>query len=449
MLFGVLKNILKENYYRAKVTQNRNHIFHLVSLDLQLSYISFREGIYQQKRGLPQGGVTSPLYATIVVDHNLKKIMHRLRVQYGVRFVRKYVDDFLFYLPADKIDGLKNCLRENMCLDFTVEREEVNDLGVPFISYLDLIIYRDVQKRKFLFSHYKKPQASNRSIHQLSSHSELTKANTCNAMLEKILLRTSTVYLEKDLNYIMGVWQENGYGKDISKKWLGIGVSKYIHGNNPNPNRICVLQNFCMIKGATIRRRRSFFSIKKGKKWGGQKIVVEGYHNNVCDEVLRTILRNLGMGVPVYKYQRTLYRCLNMSLKTRKKNPKKWILAMCRKCTYCYFVGTTEEMEKCREHIRSTGHNVAYVSPYRFITNRISSEIRILGLLLASQGLRLVKRQIEGYWPVERDALRVLVNKNTQFDSFVRKHTMGHGYRRIYIVSNVRSKYYKFKKYNS
>lgn len=57
------------------------------------------------------GGNTSNIYADVYMSYKLSLIRHKL-IQFGVKLIRKYVDDFLIYMPRANIRKVVSLLEE-------------------------------------------------------------------------------------------------------------------------------------------------------------------------------------------------------------------------------------------------------------------------------------------------------------------------------------------------
>lgn len=86
---------------------------------------------YHQRKGIPMGGNTSSIYADLFMSFCMSKIKFQLDAL-GVKLTRKYVDDFLFYLPKKNFKKLSLPMEEATGLDFTLE--EPLDGVLPFLD---------------------------------------------------------------------------------------------------------------------------------------------------------------------------------------------------------------------------------------------------------------------------------------------------------------------------
>lgn len=144
-------------------------LMELVSLDLyHLNLFSFRlNGVakskkmfYEQVNGIPMGGNTSTVYADIYLSYHLS-MLGDLRVRYGIKFIRKYVDDFLVYGSRGSISRFISDYSALTKLAFTVEH--MVDGRLPF---LDMVLV--VQDRMLTTSWYWKPISSLRCVNYFS-----------------------------------------------------------------------------------------------------------------------------------------------------------------------------------------------------------------------------------------------------------------------------------------
>lgn len=102
----------------------------LISMDVNLfdyfKYVSplgpRRQPIkyYHQRIGIPMGGNTSSIYADLYMSFHLSK-MGDLLTKYGIKLIKKYVDDYLIYLPRKMLPKFIADYTILTKLDFTME----------------------------------------------------------------------------------------------------------------------------------------------------------------------------------------------------------------------------------------------------------------------------------------------------------------------------------------
>ena len=175
-------------------------------------YFCYDGKFYSQIFGTPMGSVISPILANIVMDHLLDTVIAQL--DFDVAFVRKYVDDLIVGLPADKVDSTLTLLNSfNTHIQFTVERED-EARSVPF---LDTKLYREEDGTIYL-DWYQKPTASGRYINYFSNHPLTMKTNIIVALKNRISKICDERFLKNNLDRLCQILCNNGYPKNLVKK---------------------------------------------------------------------------------------------------------------------------------------------------------------------------------------------------------------------------------------
>lgn len=127
------------------------------------------------------GGNTSSNYADLYMSHQLS-MLGNLYETYGIRLIRKYVDDFFLYISKDKIQDFVKDYSAITGLDFTIEEANVQG-ELPFLDVL--IIDRKGELRT---RWYKKPICSDRGVNY---HSNIPRSELVNTYTQRIV--TSSV----------------------------------------------------------------------------------------------------------------------------------------------------------------------------------------------------------------------------------------------------------------
>lgn len=108
---------------------NAKSLVGLMKLDCEFpDYLKFkspRRGVketqyFHQRKGISMGGNTSTAYADLYMSYALAKAKGSFD-SLGVKLMRKYVDDFLFYLPKANYDALLVLMERITCLKYTIE----------------------------------------------------------------------------------------------------------------------------------------------------------------------------------------------------------------------------------------------------------------------------------------------------------------------------------------
>lgn len=126
---------------------------------------------FRQKKGVPMGGNTSNIYADMYMSYRISLIRSKLK-GLGVFLIRKYVDDFLLYLPRANIKRVLKLLEQGTRLAYTVECP--NAKGE--LAYLDLLIVDFGQKLTTRW--YRKEICSERSVNYFSNVPQYEFLNT-------------------------------------------------------------------------------------------------------------------------------------------------------------------------------------------------------------------------------------------------------------------------------
>lgn len=136
---------------------------------------------FEQVNGIPMGGNTSTVYADIYLSYHLS-MLGNLRDRYGIKFIRKYVDDFLIYGSRGSIARFMDDYSALTKLSFTVEHMSGGKL-----PYLDMVL--NVNGGVFTTSWYCKPISSLRCVNY---HSKAPLQELCSAYIQRFV--TASVY---------------------------------------------------------------------------------------------------------------------------------------------------------------------------------------------------------------------------------------------------------------
>ncbi|XP_058817405.1 uncharacterized protein LOC131680714 [Topomyia yanbarensis] len=155
------------------------------------SYFAFRGAYYRQKSGTAVGNPLSPALADLVMETLLDHVLETIDIP--IPFLRKYVDDLVTALPADKIQHVQSALNAyNPHIQFTCEIESNNRL-----PYLDMVLIR-TNEQKIQTDWYRKPVASGRILNYLSFHPLTQKLNTAMGFIARVFrLSTCKSEIEK------------------------------------------------------------------------------------------------------------------------------------------------------------------------------------------------------------------------------------------------------------
>lgn len=194
------------------------------------TYFSFNHNFYQQIKGLPMGGATSPTIAEIVMNKLLYYITDTIDFQ--LPFLYQYVDDLLTAVPRDKVDFTLNIFNSyNPNLVFTVERE--TNSSVPF---LDTLAIRN-DDNVICLDWYRKTTSSGRYIPFSSYHPKKQKINAVLALKDRIEKISHPSFLQKNLLILKKLLLNNKYPLMLLNKLLFSNNNHTIRNNNILPSQ--------------------------------------------------------------------------------------------------------------------------------------------------------------------------------------------------------------------
>jgi len=182
-----------------------------------LNKLSYDGKVYIQVDGLPQGAPDSGQIATIYVDYKLQIAFALLKEPFQLALFLKYVDDIIVYAPNNKLNGLCKGISDAAEMELTEEKsQKVQEkrLGLcDSISFLDIQIYvkTNGRQQKLYTRVYRKPQSSGRTVHFLSNQPIMQKIGTIKWFINRILDRTSTLFVTDDLEELHEQLLDNGY----------------------------------------------------------------------------------------------------------------------------------------------------------------------------------------------------------------------------------------------
>ena len=201
---------LIEKYTSIK---NKDAFVKLIEFNLHASYFIFRGAYYRQKSGTAMGNPLSPALADMVMNALLDDVLAKIDIP--VPFVKKYVDDLLTVLPADKIEYVKNALNAfNPHIQFTYEVE--NDNRLP---YLDMVLIR-TENQTILTDWYKKPMASGRILNYFSLHPLVQKLNTATGFIGRIFRLSTSKSIEEKKQTVREHLLTNNYPSSLINRLI-------------------------------------------------------------------------------------------------------------------------------------------------------------------------------------------------------------------------------------
>ena len=175
---AVTKNII-HRWDEVKTNINLDLFVEMVEFCMEASYFRHKNKFYMQTYGTAMGSPLSPILAEIVLENIIDRAL--ASIPFKIPFLRKYVDDFLMAVPANKINTVLEAFnKQEERLQFTVECEV--DGKLPF---LDMLIFRN-SDQTLSTNWYSKPIASGRLLNYNSFHQFKHKINVANNLIHRV-----------------------------------------------------------------------------------------------------------------------------------------------------------------------------------------------------------------------------------------------------------------------
>lgn len=150
------------------------------------------------------GSPLSPALADLVMETLLDNVLKM--IDFPIPFFKKYVDDLITAVPADKIEHVKNALNAyNTHIQFTCEVENENRL-----PYLDMILIRTSEQR-IVTDWYMKSVSSGRILNFFSLHPLTQKLNTATGFISRVFRLSTCKTLAEKKKTVRGYLSKNNY----------------------------------------------------------------------------------------------------------------------------------------------------------------------------------------------------------------------------------------------
>ncbi|BES87341.1 Hypothetical protein NTJ_00143 [Nesidiocoris tenuis] len=178
----------------------------LLSLTCMQGFFKHKDVFVRQISGVAMGGVLSSDVAGLVMVDLLNWV--KLQLPFGLRLVRRYVDDLFLILPTEEIDNTLAIFNSyHGRLKFTCEREVEGRL-------LDVMVVRD-PSGTIGTDWYRKPSASDRCMDFRSAHAYAMKIACAKELIGRALRLSSPQYRNDSRVRVMNMLVTNGYPKSL------------------------------------------------------------------------------------------------------------------------------------------------------------------------------------------------------------------------------------------
>lgn len=200
-------------------TQAIDELINILKITLKQNYFIFDGKYYMQNNGLAMGSPLSSILSEIYLNdmENTYILSEHNKYANKILFYKRYVDDtfVIFNGNSRQLNLMKNIFNKiNNNLQFTLETEIDNKL-----NFLDLTIEKI--DGKLAFNIYRKPTATNHTIHQTSYHPMNHKLAAYNTMIHRMLsIPLSPDCYNSELNTIKYIATANGYESSMIDRLL-------------------------------------------------------------------------------------------------------------------------------------------------------------------------------------------------------------------------------------
>ena len=276
--------ILKNNLIDTKKLgiKEINELIHLLKIILKQNYFKFNNKIYSQNKGLAMGSPLSGIVADIFLNNfENKYIFNNINNKFtrNIIYYTRYIDDILviFNGTTRQINQLLNNLNNHKSIKFTVEHETKNS-----INYLDLNINKIENSLRFKI--YRKPTATDITIHAHSYHPHTQKLAAYNSFIHRLINvpMNNDDYMH-ELKIIKQIALANGYSDAMIDKLLHKHKNKKDRVRNNKKDKKFVAANFTNILPKILTPIFNQLNISIGYRTNNniKKLL---YNNNINDK---------------------------------------------------------------------------------------------------------------------------------------------------------------------
>lgn len=192
---------------------NLDLFLEIVSFCMDTSYFVFRNQFYEQIEGTAMGNPLSPTLADLVMNTLLDTVTTKIDCTISV--IRKYVDDLMLLLPADKIQQILDVFNSyHPNIQFTYEMETGGKL-----PYLDMTLVRQTDDT-IRTEWYMKPIASGRLLNFLSLHPLKQKINTIRNVIDRVNRLSTNFDERRKRETIIQILESNDYPRNLINRFL-------------------------------------------------------------------------------------------------------------------------------------------------------------------------------------------------------------------------------------
>jgi len=174
------------------------------------------------------GSPMSPIIADMVMEDLETRVLKNLNVE--LPFYFRYVDDIMLAVPYDKSKNVLDTFNSlHPRLQFIIE------IGGKNLNFLDVTIINN--NNVLEFDLYKKPKTfSGKVLNYLSKHPISQKRGVIISMINRAFLLLHPKYHQKNLNFIIGTFLENGYPLNFIFETISSRLKKLLNNKIKKQN---------------------------------------------------------------------------------------------------------------------------------------------------------------------------------------------------------------------
>jgi hypothetical protein len=226
----ILQNNLEN--HSTMSDHKRNELMALLRIVLKQNYFCFNNDFFIQCKGLAMGSPLSGILAEIFLNHLENKNLWNDENRYKdkIIFFYRYVDDIIILYDGNSrqvniFNKFMNKIHPNM--KFTLELEENNSL-----NFLDLTLKKS--DNRFMFNVFRKPTATDTTIHATSHHPMSHKLAAYHSFVNRLLsVPLSNEDYINEKNIIKHIAVSNGYSPELIDKLILKHKQKKSGNNSP------------------------------------------------------------------------------------------------------------------------------------------------------------------------------------------------------------------------
>ena len=207
-------------------------ILSFVKLSFAESYVTYKDGVYKPKVGIPTGGSLSRQIADSFLHWTLfKRIDPSLMSSSQIRFWKRFIDDCIGIWRGSRrsfenfVNKLNNATKQ-YGIYFPPNEMQFGDI----VTFLDITLYLG-ENNKIFYRSYTKPTDAKRYLRPQSFHPKnVFKAVPFSQMLSTLERNSEETWEEKEMEKMLGDFKKSGYDMN---ELLRIKDKALEHFNNP------------------------------------------------------------------------------------------------------------------------------------------------------------------------------------------------------------------------